>query len=196
MEKIKYLVIILITLLSFSSCASFSEKIIENKTTPLTQEKLQHIEGTYAMKSYDSYIKLNIDKEVQPLKEPKNNTISELTNGQSLDEIVLDKVKVDVKIVADDKIRFLYRIQDSIIKKDSFTFKLQENGMLHLENREIDSSGIPHFIGRIEIKKSRIGLSKNNDLLINHVYFKSNVALILGYSLKNNTSFYFKRLSK
>ena len=134
------------------------------------------------MKSNDSYLELNVDRDVVLLKNYENNDINNLTNGLLSDEVPLDQVEVAIEILSKEEIRFSYRIQSTLIKQDIFTFKLRENSMLYLENRKATSTGIPHFIDSIKIKKSRIGLSKDNDLCINHVQHKSNVAIILGHS--------------
>ncbi|MBC8753458.1 hypothetical protein H2O64_02165 [Kordia sp. YSTF-M3] len=198
MKKIQYIVITLISILSLASCASFSGKIIRDKTEILTKESIRNIEGTYEIQCYDSYFKSRVGREIIQFDKPNSDAfINSFTNTYTIDSTLVKKLVVDIKFISDKEISFTYRHQDSIVNETVLGVKLRKNGMLHLKNRERDMMGVPLIYGNFEISRSRIGLSKSNDLIINHVYHITGGALILlSDSRTRNTSYYFKRIEK
>jgi hypothetical protein len=197
MKRIYYIVIALIYILSLASCASFSTKIVKGKTTKLTKENIQNIEGTYEIQCYDSFFKSRVGRKIIQFKNPNRDAfVNYFTNTYNIDSTIIKKLVVDIKLLSDKEIQFTYRHQDSIINETILGMKLRGNGMLHLKNRETTIMGVPFIYGNFEIYRSRIGLSKSKDLIINHAYHITGVALILlGDSRTSNTSYYFKKIN-
>lgn len=198
MKKIHYIVIILISILSLSSCASFSGKIVRDKTTPLTKENIKSIEGTYAIESYDSYFQSTYKKKevIQFSKSKGVSNIHYFTGAENITSTMSKKLVVAIKLLSKKEIKFTYKLQDSIVEEIILDMKLRGNGMIHLKNKEVNVMGIPMIFGNITVDKSRIGLSNNSDLIINNVHFLAGGVLILiGDSRRKNTTFYFKRLT-
>ena len=195
MKKIALLVIISMLL---SNCASFSTRMIKDKITKLNQENIQTIEGRYEIACYDAYYVSSYTKRkiIQNRNTMYPETVNYFTNtiiprrGNNIN------YTVDIKLLSDTEIQFTYRSKDNIIvQQATLEMKLRKNGMIHLKNVETNTKGIPLIFGNITVKKSRIGLRKNKDLIINNVDFNAGGFLILlGDSRRSNDSFYFKRI--
>jgi len=194
MKHINHIILAALSALSLASCASFSEKIIRDKTEKLTKENIKNIEGTYEIQCYDSYFKSRQGREIIQFKKPNRDVfVNYFTDTHTIDSTLVKKLVVDIKLISDKEIAFTYRHQDSIVNETVLGMKLRGNGMLHLKNRETDMMGVPLIYGNFEIYRSRIGLSKSNDLIINYVYHITGVALIL---FGDSRTTYSKRIIK
>ncbi|WP_298418277.1 hypothetical protein [uncultured Kordia sp.] len=195
MKNIHYIFLLFIATLSLSSCASFSTKIIQDKTTKLTKENVQSIEGTYAIKSHKATFLSNNRKVISYTNLKRNSTIDVLTTKKMFDSLSIEKLVVDIKILKKNKITFIYRNQDSIVHKETVKLKIRGNGMLHLKNRHTHITGVPLIFGGVDISRSRIGLSTENELFINSVHYSQRTALVLfGDDRRLNQTFYFKKV--
>ena len=194
--KNTYFFFLAITFIVTSSCAPFSNKITRDHSKKLTPQNMKLIEGTYEIACYDSYFKARSGNEIiQFKKHHGRNTVNELVGSYAIDTTLLKKLVVDVALLPNRELKFTYRDQDAIIGTTIVEMKLRRNGMLHLKNRETKITGIPLVLGSIEINRSRIGISENNDLLIHNIYhITGGFLILLGDSRNHNTTYYFKRI--
>ncbi|MFK7747996.1 MAG: hypothetical protein AB8B65_06385 [Kordia sp.] len=194
MKKTHFRLLLIVFAISITSCASFSSRITQDQIIHLTEENIQNIEGTYEIESYDSYFKAG--KEIVEYKKTiQDTTIHNFTSTQDIDSTLLKKLVVDIKLLSNTKIKFTYRHQNTTIEETVLGMKLRKNGMIHLKNKKSHITGIPLLFGNLEIDKSRIGISKNNDLVIHNINHSTGGALIIFSSFDNhNTTYYFKRI--
>ncbi len=187
----------MMTAVCFSNCASFSTKIIKNKITKLDRENIQTIEGRYEISCYNAYYLSTYGKrEIVQYENPEDaTTVNSFTNTIIPKRGTDTNYTVDIKLLSDTEIQFTYRSKNTVVSQTTMEMKLRKNGMIHLKNRETNIKGVPMIFGNITVEKSRIGVQKNNDLIITNVDFIAGGFLILlGDTRRTNTSFYFKRV--
>ncbi|WP_430409889.1 hypothetical protein [Kordia sp.] len=193
----KKLILLIITAICLSNCASFSTKIIKEQITKLDRENIQNIEGSYALSCYDAHY-LSTSKK-RKVAQYENHidvaTVNSFTNTIIPRRGTDTNYTVDIKLLSDTEIQFTYRSENAIVNQTTLSMKLRKNGMIHLKNRETSTKGVPMIFGNISVERSRIGIRKNRDLILNNVEFIAGGFLILfGDGRRSNTTFYFKRI--
>lgn len=191
----KKMIVLIIVAICLSNCAAFSTKIIEGEITKLDRENIKTIEGSYELSCYDAYYLSTYGKREIVQFANKND----MANVNYFTDTIIPKKDrdtnyiVDIKLISDTEIQFTYQSKDKIISQSTLKMKLRKNGMIHLKNKETNTEGIPMIFGNITVQKSRIGIQKNKDLIINNVDFIAGGFLILlGDSRRSNTTYYFK----
>jgi hypothetical protein len=69
------------------------------------------------------------------------------------------------------------------------------SGLFYLDNKFLKRNGIPYLAGGYTHHKTRIGLSKNNGLMVNYAYDNSGaLLLIIGAGSSYNLGYHYKRI--
>jgi hypothetical protein len=172
-------IILLLILSLFISCGSIEAYRFKDNLK-ITNAKI--IEGNYEVfplnsekRNYNSaYIILNIFNK-------ENNKSTEAINS------------FEIKIVNDKYLNFIFKKNGSEIKISRKYF-VNNNGFIKLEN-ESQTSGIPYFIGGFQVKKIELGITKNNELIINGSEYDESAILFIPISLpKENFTYKFKKI--
>ena len=88
---------------------------------------------------------------------------------------------------------FIFKKNGSEIKISRKYF-VNNNGFIKLEN-ESQTSGIPYFIGGFQVKKIELGITKNNELIINGSEYDESAILFIPISLpKENFTYRFNKI--
>jgi hypothetical protein len=69
--------------------------------------------------------------------------------------------------------------KNDTVKSQTIKYKFKDDGFLHLKNRNTIISGIPYIFGGIDVKKVRIALNQNNDLILNDIFDSSGALLLI-----------------
>lgn len=188
MKKLQQIVLAII-IVSFTSCASYSNKISKGNQSKLTKTTIHKIEGVYEYEPFKS------------MGERGKNTYNIDNDVEQLDFYILGtrmplnpaKHTVTVKVISKDKVSFTFKRENKFVFERTIKMKLKSNGFLHLKNRHVKVKGIPLLVGGIMSDKMRIGISEDNDLLLNYAYdnFGSLIFMTAGNSY-NRTHFYKK----
>jgi len=87
--------------------------------------------------------------------------------------------KLGLKVLSDKLIKIDYIQDDSVFRSRTLKTKLKKDGYLYLKNKNIGIRLIPYLLGGIDIKKSRITLSKEKNLVFDYSQHVSGAFLFL-----------------
>ncbi|MFD2942657.1 hypothetical protein [Flavobacterium notoginsengisoli] len=183
----------LVMVLLFSSCASFSDRVIRQNKVSLKEKDLKKLEGRYELFPDISYDKKGKSQTIKSDEAARNN-LNAFVKSRECRYDYSEKYFVDVKILKDNRIQF-------IAKKDSVNvdgvvvgFKLKK-GLFYLDNKYLQRNGIPYIAGGYTNHKTRIGLAKDNGLLVNFAYDNSGaIMFMLAAGSSYNLGYHFKRI--
>ncbi|WP_298512378.1 hypothetical protein [uncultured Kordia sp.] len=191
MKKIQLILLLIISAFSFTSCASYSNKISKKERLKLTKNNIQKIEGVYEYQAFRTF-------------EANRKSMYDVDNDiENLDYYILGtrlslnpiKHTVEVKIVSKDKISFTFKRNDVFVSERTIKMKLRSNGFLHLKNKHVKVKGIPLLVGGITSDKMRIGISKNDDLLLNYAHDSFGSFIFFVASRGFNRFHFYKRIN-
>ncbi|WP_239001254.1 hypothetical protein [Elizabethkingia anophelis] len=174
--------LILVLCLVMGSCVSFSKRMIKEDLMVVTKDNVNLIEGKYYSAGYE-----HIDSNRN--KSEKVEGFSKMLSQKSIvgsEEI--DKVEIKLKPLAKNK---SYQLEFRLTKNDSLKYVFRHNaklkkGLFLLGNYTSECHGIPYLLGGCQKFQSRMGLTKDNHLLVQDYYENSGGALFImwaGYSI-------------
>jgi len=171
--KSKLSIILLIILLA--SCSTFDKNL--KNSYPLNSNNLTNLNGKFSIinQNNDSIIKRH-----NLLF--SNNLISELDRKLLKDTIKIDNInnyKVELTVINKKKIKLSYIKNDKITRERILRAKLKKDGYLYLKNNNVKPLLIPHIAGAIDIKKSRLSVDENNNLIFDAVHYRSGAVLLI-----------------
>ncbi len=182
----KYVVTSILSLI-LNSCATFSRKMIKDDLSVITKENVSVIDGEYEFKGYE-----HINSGSQKSDKTTNFAgMMGLNNNK-----IADCDKVVIKSKALDK-RKKYALEFKLLKNDSIKYSFTyngtlKNGLLTLGNYTSKCHGIPYLFGGCQSFQSRMGLTDQNNLLIQDYHDNSGAALFImwaGYTINNAEKF-------
>ena len=81
---------------------------------------------------------------------------------------------------------------DNTVSNYTFEGKLK-NGFFYLNNKQVEFNGVPYLLGGSRSEKTRIGLSKDNDLIVQTAIDNTGAfLLIIGSGYSYNVATFFK----
>lgn len=84
-----------------------------------------------------------------------------------------------ITIVNAKEIKLEFIKHDKTLKSQTLRYKIKDDGFLHISNRNTLIRGIPFLFGGVDVRKVRMSLCENNDLLINDVFDSSGAFLLI-----------------
>ncbi len=177
-----FMLVSLILCMICYSCASFDRKMIKDDLNVVTKNDAQLIEGKYEFNGYE-----HVGSDRKKTEKIKGFArMLDLNNKAKLNEC--DKVEISLKPLNKNK---HYELQFTLSEKDSarYVFKYNaklKNGLFLLKNYTSKCHGIPYLFGGCLSFQSRIGLTKDKNLLVQDYYDNSGAALFImwaGYSI-------------
>ena len=194
LKPIKMKNVIKTILLAFTicSCASFRTRIVRNVKAEIAPTELSVIDGTYSMNPSNYF------NEKGESYEPNYKTRLNMYHYLRLSDSEADSLanyQVTIKTLKNNLIQCVLKKDDVSIDSVEIRGSLRSNGMFHFKDNELECFGIPYILGGCSQSKVRIGISKNNELLINSAYNSEAALLILfGNSMSYNSAFSFSRI--
>lgn len=184
----------LFLILFLSSCASFSDKMIKENKAALSENDLSKLEGKYELfpdLKYDEKGNVqNIDSQDSKTRYNLNYFVKSEDSKYDYDDFYV----VEVKVLSENKIRFVTKKNDAVTDSVELTGKLK-NGFFYPDNKYLKRNGIPYLAGGYNNHKTRIGLAKDNGLLVNYAYDNSGAILFLFWAGSSyNLGFHYKRI--
>lgn len=199
-----YLNILIIILLGSTvfSCASFSKKRFRKDLVNLQETTLTNLNGNYSfhpIKRFYNHTKNNPYNHI-PDSLRYNNAYDFLINEDHKKELKFDALRkkensyqISLTLESSHLLRIKVLENSKVIKDTVFAGKLK-NRMFYIENRFLSCTGIPFIFGGCVNNKRRIGLTKNNNLLINAAYSNEGaLLLVFGAGYNYNVSFEYHR---
>ena len=84
-----------------------------------------------------------------------------------------------LKILNTKKIEINYLKENNILGENSIKYKLKEDGYVYLKNKNFKIRGIPYLLGDFMIRRNRLTLNENNNLLFETSEFNSGGLFLL-----------------
>ncbi|MCJ7758710.1 MAG: hypothetical protein MUP24_11270 [Gillisia sp.] len=170
---------------SFISCATFP-KSTEYKYI-LNKENINSLNGKYSLKEINrssltdsssfSFSKSDIGF---------NHTFfDEIDSRMLARSIEIDSSKsycFILKVLNSKNIEIDYLENEKSIRQQTIKYKLKDDGYVYLKNRNFKIRGVPYLFGDFDVKKIRLTLNKDKNLLLETSEFTSGgVALLMIY---------------
>ncbi|MGO4708191.1 hypothetical protein AB4Y90_03535 [Chryseobacterium sp. 2TAF14] len=161
----KNLILIFATiLLALSSCVSFDRKMIKNDLSVISKNKISSIDGKYKIESYEGINSARTKTD----KTRGFNGMFKLQNPKIADSDILE-IKSNPINEKQSELRFTLFKKDSVTYTFKYKVKLKK-GLLIVDNYNSKCHGIPYLFGGCENFQSRIGLTADNNLLVQNYY--------------------------
>lgn len=166
---------------SLNSCVSFSRKMIQDDLSVLKKENIQLIDGQYEYRGYEHIQNGNV-------KSDKTGDVGEMLRMKGEARKNVDKLIIKSVPLAKSKrfeVRFMFLKEDTLTY--TFIYKARlKNGLLLLDNFTSHCDEIPYLFGGCQNFQSRIGVTKERNLLIQDYYDNSGAFLLFfwaGYTI-------------
>lgn len=176
----------------FSSCASFSNKMVSKDRMYLTKNNFQSLSGTYEILPNKEY-----DKKGNQKSFIKNEYTENAFSFLSSTKVQFDSLEnyfLKIKIENNSSIKFTLKSETT--KEITINGKLKSNGFFHLNNKYLKCHGIPYIFGGCNNHKTRVGLNQDNELLIQYAEENSGAfLLVLGTGYAYNLTYSFNRIA-
>lgn len=159
----------LLICLLYVSCASFPKQ--HNPGKGLSLNTLKQLEGDYRVEHYttkptkDSTAVWNFS---EPDLGRYPTLFDEINNGLFVKEFRVDPEKtycVSIHSVTNQKLRMYYYENNILIKQNTLRFRLKDDGYLYLRYRNFKIIGLPYLLGGIKLKRNRITLDDDHNLV-------------------------------
>jgi len=168
---------------SFISCATFP-KTKKNKYS-IIKEKVNSLNGKYALKEiYRSSLTDSTSFSFSPRDSGNNLTFfDEIDSRMFAKSIEIDSSKgyyFILKVTNYKKIEIDYLENETSIRQQTIKYKFKGDGYIYLKNRNFKIKGVPYLFGDFDVKKIRLTLNEEKNLLLETSEFISGgVALLM-----------------
>lgn len=185
---------VFLLILLLSSCASFSDKMIKENKITLSENDLSKLEGTYQLFpdfKYDEKGNIQeLDSEVSKLTYNLNYFLQSKESKYEYSDSYL----VEVKRIDKNTLKLITKKGNIVIDNVEAVGKLKK-GLFYLNNKYLKRNGVPYLAGGYTNYKTRIGLAKDNGLLVNYAYDNSGAILFMFWAGSSyNLGYHFKRI--
>jgi len=188
-ERIIILTLGLLTVILTAGCASYENGLIRKERVKLAVETINSFNMTFSSKSY----KYCLDKGKFESKESDLISVLNRSNEKFADSIRYKSYKItftNIDTILVQGVDF----NDSAVTNYIFDGKLK-NGFFYLNNNQVEFNGVPYLLGGSRSEKTRIGLSKDNDLIVQTAIDNSGAfLLIIGSGYSYNVATFFKEI--
>ncbi|WP_228393996.1 hypothetical protein [Chryseobacterium artocarpi] len=191
----KNLVLIMVSTImtfSLSSCVSFRKSMIKDDWLEVKKENVHMIDGDYDYNGYEYVRNDNV-------KSDTAGNVGDILDVQSSLINNCDRVRIKSVPLVKDK---MYEIQFAFLKGNEvkYLFKYDaelKKGMLLLKNYTSKCHGVPYLLGGCQVSQSRMGLTRDKNLLIQNYKDNSGALLLFfwsGYTI--NYAEKYKRINR
>ena len=84
-----------------------------------------------------------------------------------------------ISILNKEEINFKFIKNKKVVRNQTLKYKIKDDGFLYIKNRNTIIRGIPFLFGGVDVRKVRISLCANNDLLINDIFDSAGAILLI-----------------
>lgn len=163
-----------------SSCASFSNKALRPIKMENKNIKLMDFQGVYSVNELISYTGKGEKKDTT-----YTSSYNRLYHYLNLTDVMYDStVQYTVKVerLSSKKLSLILNRDDDAIHRVEIEGKIR-GGFFYFKEKNVDCWGIPFLIGGCQSEKVRLGLTKENALIVNYAHNTAGALLfILGDS--------------
>ena len=170
---------------SFISCATFP-KTIENQYI-INKENVNSLNGKYSLNEiYRSSLtdSTSFSFSTRDIGGPLT-FFDEIDSRMFAKRIVIDSSKsyyFILKVLDSKHMEIDYLENEKSIRQQTLKYKLKGDGYIYLKNRSFKIKGVPYLFGDFSVKKIRLTLNKEKNLLLETSEFSSGgVAFLMIY---------------
>ena len=170
----KYFVIVVSGLFLFFGCSSFSDKHLNFRKININNVDV--LTGNY------SIFAIKAPKEAYPYFDNANEKFYRKYGRGKSDTIKFDSIhggNFKILIKNAKEINLQFEQNNKILKSQTLEYIIKDDGYLYIKNRNTIVKGIPYIFGGVDIRKVRIALSENGDLIINDIFASSGALLLI-----------------
>lgn len=177
MKKFALIIVSVIMIFSLNSCVSFRKSMIKDDLLEIKTENVHMIDGEYEYNGYEYVRNDNV-------KSGTAGNVGDILDVQGSLINTCDRLRIKSVPLMKDK---MYEIQFIFLKENEvkYLFKYDaelKKGLLLLKNYTSKCHGVPYLLGGCQVSQSRIGLTKNKNLLIQKYKDNSGALLLFFWS--------------
>lgn len=177
MKKFALIIVSVIMIFSLNSCVSFRKSMIKDDLLEIKTENVHMIDGEYEYNGYEYVRNDNV-------KSGTAGNVGDILDVQSPLINTCDRLRIKSVPLMKDK---MYEIQFIFLKENEvkYLFKYDaelKKGLLLLKNYTSKCHGVPYLLGGCQVSQSRMGLTKNKNLLIQKYKDNSGALLLFFWS--------------
>lgn len=177
MKKFALIIVSVIMIFSLNSCVSFRKSMIKDDLLEIKTENVHMIDGEYEYNGYEYVRNDNV-------KSGTAGNVGDILDVQSPLINTCDRLRIQSVPLMKDK---MYEIQFIFLKENEvkYLFKYDaelKKGLLLLKNYTSKCHGVPYLLGGCQVSQSRMGLTKNKNLLIQKYKDNSGALLLFFWS--------------
>ncbi len=184
------------------SCATFTKKRFRKEIACLKKVELNELTGIYSINPVRRYYSLGKENPNDKIPDSltRNNGYYFLTNDsydkkREFDSLRKSKELYYLRLTLENSTRLKVELLENrnVIADTIFTGR-HKSGMFYIDNKYLDCNGIPFLFGGCRNNKTRIGLTKKGNLLINKaVSNEGAILLIIGAGYSYNITYEYER---
>ncbi|BDU24384.1 hypothetical protein FLGSB24_11280 [Flavobacterium sp. GSB-24] len=152
--------------------------MIKDAKVALSENNLSKLEGTYELFPDLKYDEKSKVKPIASEDSKINHSLNYFVSSKQVKYDSKSKYSVEVKLINKNTIKFITKKETAKIDSIELSGKLK-NGLFYLDNKFLKRNGVPYLAGGFTNYKTRIGLAKDNGLLVNYAYDNSGAILFL-----------------
>lgn len=178
----------------FCSCASFSDKMVKDNKSPLLENDLAKLEGKYELFPDLKYDEKGNAQTIDSQESRSRYNLNYFVKSEKSKVDYSDNYFVEVKLLDKNRLQFTTKKGNEIMENAEVGGELK-NGFFYLDNKYLKRNGVPYLAGGYDNRKTRIGLSKDNGLLVNYAYDNSGAVLFMFWAgSAYNLVFHYKKI--
>jgi len=163
---------LIILIFIFQSCATF--KSSPNEISTLERSNLELLNGRYEISSSEHLEKFK--------SFDYHNFLREIDRKILKDTLDIDSTKhnqVELNVLNSRRLEVKYLEDDKVIRRRIIKIKLKKDGYLYLKNKNIGFSLIPYLFGRLDVKRTRVTINENDNLVLDVSHFRGGAVFLI-----------------
>ncbi len=174
----------------FSSCASFQQGLVKHISLKSVDELVNEPDFIFKQYSYLSYTQ----------KEESSTNSVELLGAiyRNMKIELIEKRYYSLSFRSAKLIQLqAFNLNDQLLFTYDIAGKFQKNGFFVIDNKYLKCWGVPLIAGGCDHEKTRIGISKQNELIVQNAYDNfGSIALIFGSGRSFNKVLHYQQNKK
>lgn len=170
--KMKTYLLWIVSILLFQSCATF--KPINPEQSALNKSNFHVLNGRYDANSTEHLEQFNSFEYQNFLREIDRKILRDTLNFDST-----KSYQFELKTLSEKELQVTYFANNETIRKRVIKTKWKNDGFLYLKNKNIKFSWIPYLLGGLRVKRTRIKLNEDQDLVFDVSQFQGGAAFFI-----------------
>ncbi|MFC5045088.1 hypothetical protein ACFSTE_16265 [Aquimarina hainanensis] len=182
---------------SLYGCVSYSKKEFRKEYIKLNEHTLHMLNGKFKLYPIKRFQKETSTDNCIRYTNLYQNIVDENWNSErKADSLCTHNNTYSVALTfKDNKNLRIKLIENTTIIRDTTLSGKYKNGMFYLDNKDISIHGIPFLFGGYRSDKRRIGMTKDNNLIVNEAIGNEGaILLILAAGYQYNASYEYERI--